>query len=61
MKINGKDYFYDNLNKKEYEIIICDNKSNISKMIQYVNNFIKINEKIFILPIRFRRKRSRYI
>lgn len=48
MIIKGKEYFYDNLNNKEYKILICDNKKKINEMINYINYFLKINYKKYL-------------
>lgn len=48
MKINGKDYFFNGLNKKNYEISICDNKEKINLMIKYIHQFRNINDKKYL-------------
>jgi len=48
MIINGKDYFNNDLNKKNYEIYICDNQEKINLMINYINKFRKINDKKYL-------------
>ena len=48
MIINGKDYFYNNLNNKQFKITICNNKKKLNLMLNYINNFLKIKDKKYL-------------
>ena len=56
MIILGKNFFYNNINNKTYEINICDSNKNINKIINYMNKYNNINdERIIGIDFEFNR------
>jgi hypothetical protein len=41
--LKSEDFFYPGLPKKEFEVIVCDNKNKINDMINYFKIYMKIN------------------
>jgi hypothetical protein len=51
--LKSEDYFYPGLPKKEFEVIVCDNKNKINDMINYFKKYMNINYKEKLVGIDF--------
>ena len=43
--LKSEDFFYPGLPKKEFEVIVCDNKNKINDMINYFKKYMNLNYK----------------